>query len=133
MGKQLNFFLTPADFRAVENQIRRSGDVMFLPGTVDRPELEELATMAIGDSEMGQVMLRAYVTRSDFASSIRFHEVPEQGYCIITPGSPVIEVDRCFFDGRVLRRGRLYFLTAPAVDNSFRNWADSVCGPSAAC
>jgi hypothetical protein len=126
VGKQVNFFLLPGDLIGIEQAIRQTGQVMFLPGTVPEPEIAPVSTIQFREHEMGAVGLRLYITLDELASGIRFRQVPEQGYFIVEPGSPVIELDRCYFDGKVLRRGRLYFFTGPGFQHRFIHWGDSV-------
>ncbi len=49
-----------------------------------------------------------------------------QGHFIVEPGSPVIELDRNFFDGQRIRHGRMYFYTGPDFDPEFVRWGDKV-------
>jgi hypothetical protein len=51
-----------------------------------------------------------YMVRPDDLSAINLEEVPEQRYWSIDIlSSPVVELTRCYFDGKILRRGRLYY------------------------
>ncbi len=126
MGRQINFFVLPGDFRIMEEAIQSTGNVMFLSGTAAEPLVQPLPTIEISEREMGNVPLGVYATRSDFVEGIRFRHVPQQGHFIIEPGSSVIELDRCYFDGKLLRRGRLYFYTGPGFNPEFIRWAEKV-------
>jgi hypothetical protein len=81
---------------------------------------------------MGHRQLRAYITRHWNLAAVQTKFIAAQGYWLIEPvASPVIEFDRCFFDGGVLRRGRAYFASdlrfrpeRPGSD--FVRWGDRV-------
>jgi hypothetical protein len=126
MGHQVNFFLLPDDLPIVERAIRSAGAVMFLPGVVARPALQPLETVTMSVSDMGKVGLRVYVTEVHFGPWVRFRHIPQQGHFLVDHGSPVIEFDRSYFDGHVLRRGRLYFYTGIDHPSGFSEWADKV-------
>jgi hypothetical protein len=126
MGKQVNFFLLPQDLGLVEEAIRSTGAVVFIPAVVSEPRVETLQSIDLPEERMGKEPLRVYVTRPDLLPKIRFRHVPAQGYFIVEPGSPVIELDRNFFDGKSIRHGRMYFYTGPDFDPEFVRWGDRV-------
>ncbi|HSP82041.1 MAG TPA: hypothetical protein VLQ93_26200, partial [Myxococcaceae bacterium] len=42
--------------------------------------------------------------------SVRMRYIPQQGYWSVESDcSPVIQLSRCYYDGTILRRGRLYY------------------------
>jgi hypothetical protein len=126
MGKQVNFYLLPADLVVVEDAIRSTGPVAFLPNLVPEPLVKQLPTIAISEAQMGKEPLRVYVTHPKCLKLIRFRPVPERGYFIIEPGSPVIELDRNYVDDQRIRHGRLYFYTGSDFDPEFMKWAEGV-------
>jgi hypothetical protein len=75
---------------------------------------------------MGKVNLRLAIARPESLGEIHLRRIPEQGYFLIELGSPVIEFDRCYFDGTILRRGRIYFRTGPGLEPAFVQWANKV-------
>jgi hypothetical protein len=132
MGHQVNFMTLPTDLPAIEAALRGTGDVCFLEDRTRSAEPAELDTLAFGPGEMGHRQLRAYIARRADLNAIKTRFVSTQGYWVIdSPSSPVIEFDRCFFDGNVLRRGRAYFASdlrfrpeLPSQD--FVRWGDRV-------
>ena len=127
MGHQVTFYLLPSDYPAVEAAVRLSGDVILLRDRVPEPPLARLQTIALTDEEMrDRHNRRIYVSREEYADEITCRYVPEQEHLVIEPGSPVIEFDRCVFNGQLLMTGRLYFYTGDDVDPGFTKWADRV-------
>ena len=132
MGHQVNFFVLPADLPVIESAIRSAGEACFLEDrtTTERPTA--LDTLAFGPGEMGRRQLRAYIARESELAAVQTRFIAAQGYWLIEPTvSPVIEFDRCFFDGSVLRRGRAYFASdlrfRPELpDPDFVRWGDRV-------
>lgn len=126
MGKQVNFYLLPKDMPILEDAIRSTGPVAFLPNIVPEPFVKTLPSIELPESQMGKEPLRVYVTHPDFLSRVQFRHVPQQGHFIVEPGSPVIELDRNYFDGQRIRHGRMYFYTGPDFDSDFMHWAGGV-------
>ena len=126
MGRQVNFFLLPSDLVLVEEAVRSTGPVVFLPEVVAEPRIETLPSIQLSEERIGKERLRVYVTRPGFLSKIRLLHVPAQRYFIVEPGSPAIELDRNFFDGQRIRHGRMYFYAGPDIDPEFVRWGDKV-------
>jgi hypothetical protein len=132
MGHQVNFFALPTDLPAIEAAIRTTGDVCFVEDRTPRAKPAELGTLAIEPGDMGRRPLGAYIVRRSDLGAVKTRFVSTQGYWLIeSADSPVIEFDRCFFDGNVLRRGRAYFASdlrfrpePPRPD--FVKWGDRV-------
>lgn len=126
MGRQLNFFLMPEDLAVLESAVRSAGQVKFLRSRHSTKNLEVLDSLVITRDQMGHVDLRAYLCRPDDLQQVTLRYVPNQEHFVVQPGSPVIEVDRCFFDGKFLHRGRLYFFTTNYTPADFTRWASRV-------
>ena len=132
MGHQVNFFLLPSDLPTIEDAIRKTGDVCFLSDRTPTAEPTGLETLALDLTDTGGFPLHAYVARREDLGNVTMRHVPAQGYWLIdSTRSPVIELDRCFFDGSVLKRGRMYFATdlrfLPELpDPDFVKWGDRV-------
>lgn len=123
MGRQLNFFLMPEDLTGLESAVRSVGDVLFLRSRHATRQVEVVDSLIITRDQMGSVDLRAYLCRPDDLPQVALRYVSNQEHFVVEPGSPVIEVDRCFFDGKFLHRGRLYFYTASDTPADFTRWA----------
>jgi hypothetical protein len=132
MGHQVNFFVLPADLPEIEAAILTTGDVCLLADRMPAARPAKLATLAIEPGEMGRRPLRAYIARRSDLGAVETQFVSTQGHWVIdAAGSPVIEFDRCFFDGSVLRRGRAYFASdlrfrAALPSPEFVEWGDRV-------
>jgi hypothetical protein len=132
VGHQVNFFVLPADLPVVESAIRSAGDVCFLEDRTptDRPAV--IDTLAVDPGEMGRRQLGAYIARESEMGAVQTRFIAAQGYWLIeSTVSPVLEFDRCFFDGSVLRRGRAYFgsdlrFRPELPDPGFVKWGDRV-------
>jgi hypothetical protein len=132
MGHQVNFMMLPTDLPAIEAAIRGTGDVCFLEDRTRTAEPAEVDTLAFAPGEMGRRPLGIYIARRADLNAIKTWFASTQGYWVIdSASSPVIEFDRCFFDGTVLRRGRAYFASdlrfrpeLPSRD--FVQWGDRV-------
>ena len=132
VGHQVNFFVLPADLPVIESAIRSAGDMCFLEDRTRTRQPAVLDTLAFGPGEMGHRQLGAYIARDSDLAAVQTKFIAAQGYWLIEPAaSPVIEFDRCFFDGYVLRRGRAYFASdlrfrreLPGSD--FVRWGDRV-------
>ena len=112
VGKQVNFYLLPSDFTTVQAAIESAGPVKFLTDQTrdDRPR--EIDSLVINPDEMGRIALRVYAVRPADLHSVKTKWIEQQGHWIIDQfDSPVLEIDRCYYDGRLIRRGRIYFAT----------------------
>jgi hypothetical protein len=88
-------------------------------------------------AKAGEDWLHLFLVRPDDVEQVVARHVPAQGYWSVDAlPSPVVEFQRCFFDGKVLRRGRVYFVEN-YYDSSgvlvqkpepFRKWAQAVLG-----
>jgi hypothetical protein len=135
MGRQVNFFLSPDDHVALEAEIRAVGPLLIVEdGTAGgqiqsrdslafvAPGVESLFLCLLRPDDLGQVRISPLRGRDDGAGSIDALQ------------SPVIECWRCYFDGTLLRRGRLYFEPTILSDQQtienkpdpFVEWADRV-------
>jgi hypothetical protein len=94
----------------------------------DRPII--LSSTAV--NEGGKRWLFFYMVRSEDLQSVVMRNIPAQGrWTVDVLRSPVIELSRSFFDGEILRRGRLYVVDGFFDSNerwvekgdSFRQWA----------
>ena len=86
---------------------------------------------------MGKTPLTLYLARPADVGAVAFREVAEQGYWTVDDlRSPVVELTRCYFDGKMLRSGRLFYETGyyggdgAWVDKpkAFLAWAEALLG-----
>lgn len=130
MGHQVNFYLDPADTIALEQRLRTLGPLLVLHS--DSPRPEPRIVEGFGVEEAGKPWLFYYIVRPDDLNKVVTIHVPAQGYWDVDfMKSPVIKFTRCFFDGTILRRGRLYCVDGfydannqwQAKEKSFQKWA----------
>lgn len=113
---QVNFFMTPLDLLECERRIQENGPVVFFEycSTERTPHVIKNSKIV----EMGKERLSIGLARPQDLSLIRFKSVEGQSYFTLDIlRSPAIELNRCYFDGNHLRRGRLYF-TVKSYDES---------------
>lgn len=133
MGHQLNFHATPQDVAELEAGIRKLEPMVILH---DRSPIADPRVLpSLGFREDGQPLLFYYLVRVTDLSRVATRHVPTQGYWTVDVlRSPVVEFSSCYFDGKVLRRGRVYYVDGfygedeEWVDKpeSFRLWARAI-------
>lgn len=132
MGHQVNFYLDGADTISLEERIRGLGPLAILHSLSPGPEPRVLD--GVNFEENGRPWLFLFLVRPEDLPAVKTREVPAQGHWTIDDlRSPVVELNRCFFDGKILRRGRVYYLDGFYVGqewqdkpDSFRKWAKAV-------
>lgn len=109
MGHQLNFFLTPRDTAGLESRLREIGPLVVLHKQAPTSQPRVLPNIECVDS--GRRWLYFCLVRPDDLPSVVMRHVPAQGYWTVDElRSPAIELTACYFDDRILRRGRLYYV-----------------------
>lgn len=82
--------------------------MVFLDSRSQEPAPVQLADLQV--AEFGKTRLSVFLAPPDALGSLVFRQVPRQGcWTVDLLRSPVVELSRCFYDGTVLRRGRLYY------------------------
>lgn len=135
MGKQVTFLLLPGDLIALETKIAHLEPFVVLHSRSPSSEPKKLSALDPGQS--GEDWLHLFLVRPDDLRNVVSLHVPAQGYWTVDPLlSPVIEFQRCFFDGSQIRRGRAYFTetfydrngTLVRKPEAFLSWARNVLG-----
>ena len=130
MGHQANFFMTPTETNLLEQFWRSVAPMSVLHSRSSNAEPRVLPSSDI--EERGQRWLFFHLVRPEDLKSVVMRSVPAKGYWTVdVVKSPVVELARCFFDRRILRRGRLYFVDGYyGADNDwvdkgddFKRWA----------
>lgn len=133
MGHQVNYYLGPEDFRELEQRLRKIHPMAVIHSRSPSAVPRVVSSFEVEDGDA--LWLFFFLVREDDIDAVRLTEVPTQHYWSVDESrSPVIQFMRCFFDGKVLRRGRLYYndgyWNADKVWTSkpepFRKWARSV-------
>ena len=109
MSQQVNFDVSPTETAALEEAWRSLGSMSVLHSRSNDAGPRVLPSSDL--EEAGQRWLFFQLVRTDDLKSVVMRNVPAQGYWTVNVvKSPVVELTRCFFDGRILCRGRLYFV-----------------------
>lgn len=133
MGKQVNFVLLPSDLRVLEYELGRIGLFVALYRRWKSEEVKRLGRL--DPDKSGEDWLHLFLVRPEDVELVATQRVATQGYWTIdAPRSPVVEFQRCFYDGKSLRRGRAYFVEKYCDANKqlfqkpevFRVWAQFV-------
>jgi hypothetical protein len=122
-SRQVNFFLTAADQASLVRQFATREAFVVVQSLAQDDGVRLLKTVEI--KEMGTEHLKVYLARPSDVGSIQLNALD-------VVRSPVIEFVRCFHQGNLLRRGRLYFVTAyydgsvlTRKDHAFLEWANT--------
>lgn len=133
MGKQVNFFLMQTDIVLLEDKLRNIEPLVVIRNRSNTSIPEKLDSLNF--VEDGRQWLSFYILRLDDFEYVHMKYVAAQGYWVVDElRSPVIEFDGCFFNGDVLRRGRIYFNEKYYGENGeliekpelFRGWANKI-------
>lgn len=121
------------DLDDVESAIRSLAPLVVLHSRSSGPMPRELKNFNL--VEEGKKWLYFYLVQPDKINEVVMIHVPEQGYWSIdVHRSPVVQMNLCFFNGQILRRGRVYYVDKfYGPDNelvsksvSFQQWAKSI-------
>lgn len=130
MGKQIATVLLGHDYAEVETAIRRIGEVSILSRLGHSTEaMATLATLSLPSTDLRSADLTVYLVRPSDIKYVRIVRVAAQNTYAISPASPrIVEFTRSYFNGTVLREGRLYVdLTgADKEGKHFLEWATQI-------
>lgn len=133
MSHQLNFYFTPTDIDRLELMLRESEDVVFLHSRSPTRVAREVTHLRV--IEDGKPWLFLHLAKRSLLDDVVMSFVPEQDYWSVESScSPVVDFSNSFFDGRILRRGRIFYETTflDAKENwrekssEFQSWAHAV-------
>lgn len=133
MGHQVNFYATPADIAELERSIGRMEPMVIVHSR--SPTAEPRVVSSLNVTEEGQRWLFYFLVRKTDLVHVVTEHVPAQGYWAIDIlHSPVVEFNSCYFDRKILRRGRVYYVDGFYGENEawvekpegFRTWARAV-------
>jgi hypothetical protein len=130
MSHQFTYYALLDDFAQIEENLRRIEPIVILYDRSPTATPRTASALNFKDGDKG--WLYFYLIREVDFGAVTTHYVPEQGYWTIEClPSPVIECDGCFFDGKILRSGRMYYTDGDYDKNGqwvwksegFRKWA----------
>jgi len=108
MSHQISFYLTPIDLADLEARLRQKDDVIILHSRSREKNLRVIDS--VNFSENGSEWLYLHLARRRDISLINMRYVPVQNYWVIDVNeSPVIELNKSFYDGKIIRPGRLFY------------------------
>lgn len=131
MGRQFQVYLLPPDVARLLETMRKKVGLRLLSNRSLAPEPAEIQSPV--QTELG-------ITRADcllvpnLSVPIKLNHVEKQGHWIIdTLHSEVIEFSGCHFDGKTLKRGRLFYDAGfykadrwQDKSSRFLNWAETL-------
>lgn len=132
MGHQVNFYATPRDMQELGRLL--SQKISFAVGArySSTPAPERWAGFPSEPNSTGP--LSSFVSRPEDLGDVRTTHIESQSqWRIDETRSPIVECSLCFFDGKVLRRGRFYYVDWYYLEDqkivksvAFREWASTV-------
>jgi hypothetical protein len=135
MSKQFSLVATDADMRDLEHVLLKRGDVTFLstkamPGTT---ELAPLNSIVLPIEQVGKQSLFCFLAPRNMPANISVRKISDAKVSVDIGTSHVIDFWRSFYDGRVVKSGRMFYENInPSVDERaikdplFCQWADSI-------
>jgi hypothetical protein len=135
MSRQFSLLATDIDLQALEQVLRGSGEVDFLSNnaTDDDRDLQLLESLPIPPTHAGKGPLVCWLVPRGVPHSLILKRRSPAKVTVEVDRSHVIEVMRPFYNGEVVRRGRLYYQNMMFIDGAFVpkppdfcRWADRV-------
>src|SRR5215207_8977384 len=109
MGHQITFYMNPTDIRDVENKICGLGSMIILHSNSSYPKPRVVDSLNF--TENGQRWLYFRLVRPQELNLVRMQEIPARSmWSVDSLNSPVVEFHCGFFNGELLRDGRVYWL-----------------------
>ena len=103
----MRFFLRPDELAELETRLRAVEELTILYPRVPGPEPRIIDSLNF--TEDG-ALWALYLARPSDLPHVVLKDVPAQGYWVVDDFiSPVVEVSRCYYDGKVIKQGRLYY------------------------
>jgi len=121
LGRQIQIFMAPEDQLTLENAIHAAAAFTILEALSESPTPERKNSTILTD--YGEERLRIILVQPGRAPEIRYKAIPgtREFTCDVVK-NPIIEYDRCYYDGKIIRSGRLYFV--PRFYNANRECED---------
>lgn len=111
MGKEIRFYLAPEDLVDMDRQLKQKVHFIVI---ADRSSNANpiLAELVFPCDQNVKPNLWIHLARHEDFENIVLRYVPAQSYWVVDVlRSPVIEFSRSFFDGVIMRQGRMFFDT----------------------
>lgn len=133
MSHQFTYCALLEDFAEIESKLRAIEPFVILYSR--SPTAAPRIAPALDFKDESGTWLFCYLVREADLAAVMTRYVPTQGYWAIEDfHSPVIQCTGCFFDEKILRRGRMYYADGAYDKNgawvqkseAFRRWAAAV-------
>jgi len=132
MSRQIEIYLTPNDIEILEQLLMEIEPLHVLHSRSPTSSVRILE--GLNFSENGHRWLFFGLIRRRDVENIKMNYIESQKYWVFdVMESPLIEFSSCFFDGKILRRGRFFykkdFFSDAGLcekDNEFLAWANKV-------
>lgn len=109
-SQQVNFYLLPEEQRWFEEILFARRELVVVRRLASPKGIVTTDSTIV--KAMGEEVLTVYLSRPTDLQKIITREVPARDEWLVDlTQSPVVEFSRCYFDGQLLRRGRLYVVT----------------------
>lgn len=109
-SSQVNFFMHPDDIELFGKYLAENNII-----SINQPQFtaELKISSSIAEKADNEWWMKCFLVRQADINFIKNEFINKQNYYLINEfESPVIEFSRSFFDGKILKHGRLYFLKA---------------------
>jgi hypothetical protein len=119
MGRQINYLVLTDEFSALLQAVSKPEPAVWVP------ELQPTPNLTLWDGSMPPP-LSGWLIRERDLPRMRDQDAWwwEANNCFVfSAGGFGLEMEACYFGGRVLHRGRMYFNTLPPVDEEVSRWA----------
>lgn len=84
-------------------------DVYFVEDHLKNKKIETIDTLSPPQDEGS--LYKIYLIKKEYIRNIKLRFVDIQNYWTIDFNMPVVEFNRCYYNDKIMRRGRLYFET----------------------
>jgi hypothetical protein len=135
MSKQFSLLATDVDLQELEQVLRDSGEVEFLSNnaTEDDRDLQPLESLPIPLPQAGKVSLFCSLVPLGVPHRLFLKRLSPVKIDVDDQRSHLIDFWRPFYNGTIVRRGRVYYQNTMLIDGSFVpkdpefcRWADRV-------
>ena len=113
MARQIDFYMHTDDLRLMEDALRSRWNVEFFPASLSGPSIEALDSIQLDihnpPSGSDELIVYAYLT-ADRQKIVVYDRPNLKDWTVNPRESPVIQMCRSYFDGKVLKRGRFYYV-----------------------
>lgn len=106
-GRQINFFLSIEDQRALNDLLSRDKELVFADALPNERNVRIRSSSIV--SRMGEERLKIFLIRRSDLPEIQYLAQGAMGFDVDILRSPTIEYSRCYVADGIIRRGRMYY------------------------